>query len=383
VTYIDPTGLQIPTLEEIRDAIGAEQRAAIDPLLANDTDSVLGTMNAIVASHAREAWETLQDAAWENDPRDAEGAGLERISRITGTLRRAATRSTVTVDCTLAGGTSLAALSSQVRVTGSDPAVLFRLVSSFTAPVGPSATYPLIFEAVAEGPVPANPTTLTTIATPTAGWSAASNPGAATLGRAEATDEELRQLRLADLFRPAAVIPKATEQRFLEVPGVLSVRFRENLLDVKDPATGLPGRTWQIIYWDGPGASADPDDLAAALVDSRQGGIAGGAIRALEVPFEVEIFGWSAAGYSAAALKAAILADVQATQRPGRDVYYSRFAAICAANGVPEIQEIRLRKTLSPAAPWAVANIPIDAVSVATLLDATITLNVIAGPAPV
>jgi hypothetical protein len=30
-----------------------------------------------------------------------------------------------------------------------------------------------------------------------------------------------------------------------------------------------------------------------------------------------------------------------------------------------------------------VANIPIDAVSVATLLDATITLNVIAGPAPV
>jgi hypothetical protein len=92
-TYVTPQGLDIPTVEGLLSDLSEEQRSTIDPLLNTDADGPVGQLNGIFAAHLRRAWEVLLIAFNGNNPDAAEGALLENVSAITGTLRAPATRS--------------------------------------------------------------------------------------------------------------------------------------------------------------------------------------------------------------------------------------------------------------------------------------------------
>lgn len=375
--YIDANGLLIPSLEEIREAIGAEQRAAIDPLLANDMDSALGIMNAIVATKIREALEVGEVGVWGIDPRDAEGAALDRVSRITGTTRRAPTRSTVVLDCGVNGGTVLPALTTRARVTGSDPQSVWRLVATHTQAPGPPSTVSLVFESENLGPVPANAGTITTIHTPIAGWTSVNNPADATLGREVEADPDLRVRRIVDLFRPGEVTPPATLANFLADARILSARYQENTTDTIDLATGLAPHSWRVIVWDGVAAPIPTADLDAIVEASRQGGIDGSWVRATATPFEVQVYGYRGPDYDPDAVKAAIVARYQREQTPGSAVLFASASAAALSAGIASVVEVRLR---FPAGVFTQANLTIGALNVGTVDTSAITLFVTPPP---
>jgi len=376
-SYVDSTGLLIPTLEELREAIGAEQRAAIDPLLANDMDSILGILNAIAASKVREGLEVGEVGVWGIDPRDAEGAGLDRVSRITGTTRRPATRSTVVLDCGVNGGTVLPALTTRARVTGSDPQSVWRLVAEHTQAPGPPSTVSLVFESENLGPVPANATTITTIHTPIAGWTSVNNPDDATLGLEVEDDPALRIRRIVDLFRPGEVTPPATLANFLADPRVLSARYQENTSDAIDPVTGLAPKSWRVVLWDGLASPIPDEDLDAIVEASRQGGIAGSWLRATSTPFEVQVYGFRGPDYDPDTVKAAIVERYQREQTPGAAVLFAAASAAALGAGVASVVEVRLR---FPAGVFVQANLTIGALNVGTLDEAAITLFIAPPP---
>ncbi len=116
------------------------------------------------------------------------------------------------------------------------------------------------FEGTETGAIELPARTLTTIQTPTAGWSAVTNRTEGTLGRDTETDEELRLRRERSLRLTGSNTLDAIRSALSELPGVLSMRVvannggstdgegtpRQSLWAVVDG--GLPEQIAQVLY---------------------------------------------------------------------------------------------------------------------------------------
>jgi len=95
---IDPTGFIKKTFEIIKAEIEASQRANINSGLNLLAHTVLGQINGIFSGKIAELWNVLQAvyaSAWRSS---ASGAALDAVGEYTGTLRKKAEPSTVTLD---------------------------------------------------------------------------------------------------------------------------------------------------------------------------------------------------------------------------------------------------------------------------------------------
>jgi hypothetical protein len=279
-TYVTANGLQIPTVETLLQEVAEEQRANIDPNLNTTADDPIGQVNGIFCSHLREAWEALAVAYNGFNPDAAEGFLLESLSALTGTKRKAATKSRFVgarrITLNLDDGTEVPA-GSVVAVAGR-PDVRFVTTETAINTSGVVANVAVAAEAEVTGKVYANAGTLTVIATPVSGWNSVTNAQDAEVGEEEESETQLRQRRERELRATGSGTVDAiwADVLAIEVEGVqtvLSASVLENVEDVIDPATGLPAHSFEVVVYDGLAHVTPVNTIAQTIWDSKPAGI--------------------------------------------------------------------------------------------------------------
>jgi hypothetical protein len=256
-------GLELPTEDEVLASVEAEQRAALGDSVGTGLRSPLGQLNAGLAAESRSVREDLVSAYDSIDPDLAVGAALDRVCALTGTRRRDPTFSTVDVELTLAAGASLPAGDVVLHVEGA-PARRFASAAAAENPGGAPAVVEVPFVAEVAGPVEAPAGTLTALAEPATGVTAATNPEDAVVGLARETDPQLRVKRRVELFRPGASTPDAVYADVLDATGARAVRVFENFTMVED-ADGLPPKSIEVLVDDGTDDGSAISDATVAL----------------------------------------------------------------------------------------------------------------------
>lgn len=260
-------GLTIRTQPEIYDLLRAAVLAAIPGI-----DIEQGPEQAIISSLSEqlaEAWESLLALHSAPDPDFATGVLLDKVAALTGSKRRQPTRSRVLENVLLNPGTLVPARSI-VAVNGV-PDAQFRTLVDVENTTGIAAVFGVQMEAVDTGPVAAPAGTLTVIVTPVPGWIAAANALDAALGRAVAKDPELREARVVELAGRGTDSYDAIRAAVAKVAEVLeaAVYGNEELATV----SGRPGKSFEVVVWDGDPAGALDDEIAQAIYDAKPSGM--------------------------------------------------------------------------------------------------------------
>lgn len=253
----------------IRADIEASQHAEISPNLDLSSATPWGQNNGIIANEIGIAWEILEICYQAFDPDMAEGFLMESLCKLTGTERRAAGHSLVTLECDLEDGVTLESGVHFAAVNG-DSTSLWTPVVDFTAPS--TGTHAVVFQSENTGPIPAQPNTITVVHTVIPGWSAVNNPLAAQVGRNVDTDEELRARREAQLTAAGSSTVDAIRSDVLEIPEVISCTVFEN--DSDGTVDSMPPHSVEALVFDGETPAVDDDVIAQAIWNSKAGGIA-------------------------------------------------------------------------------------------------------------
>jgi hypothetical protein len=251
------------TLAEILDDIAAAQRANIDAALDTSQYGVVGQLNGIVGNALAELWqlaEALHDAL---DPDKAVGAQQDGLYALSGTLRRAASRSTVVASVKLGGGASIAAGLAQASVL-TNPAAKFVNADPMLNAGGSDAFVSVRFAALDTGPVLANAGTLTVIDTPQAGWLEITNVLDAEPGAVLETNSLFRRRRVIELAAQGGGTVPGLRADLLRMPSVRAALVIEN--QTMEAVDGMPPKSLEAIVQSVSGTGGSDDAAIAALI---------------------------------------------------------------------------------------------------------------------
>lgn len=215
---------------------------AIDPNWNIDPDSPDGQKNGIDAEAMANMDEGVVAAYRSKDPASAVGEALNDIGAISGVPRQLATYSVAPVTLTGTPTTIIPAGVSVVRSRVDNTA--WTLNAAVVIGVGGTGTG--FVTCTTAGRVVAGAGELTVIGTPTAGWSAVTNPTAATQGQPEESDAEYRIRRFESVSKPGSNMVDNMEANVKAVKTVTTARVLENYLDTVDE-NGIPGHCLAII----------------------------------------------------------------------------------------------------------------------------------------
>jgi hypothetical protein len=340
---LSTNGLVVLTQPEIQELLEAAVHAEFPglDLSRGPEHQIIGALSEQLA----ELWEALQAVHAASYPGGANGLLLDWLMALTGSVRRQATRSTVTATVTLAAATTLPAGS--IAASSEDPDAQFRTIDDVTNPLGAEDDVDVAMESVLTGPIAAPSGTLTQIVTARTGWSAITNDDDAVLGREIAGDPEARIQRVTELAGAGAGTVDALRAAVARVEDVQSVTVYENVLLTTD-GDGRPGKSFEVVIWDGGAGAADLDEVAQAIWDHKPAGLeafgitdTGTAIDDLGEEHEIEFtiaadlriyvavtvkLLPSAGADWATQVKAAIVARA-AEYAVGSDVYFSQLVA--------------------------------------------------------
>jgi uncharacterized phage protein gp47/JayE len=379
------TGFVRKPIETILDEMETEQKAGLGADFDVSAQSPAGQINGSIGTQFDELWEVAEAVYSSLDPDKATGTALAAISTFSGTVKEAATKSTVTATVNLDAGKTLA--TGAVASVSGNPAARFVTIADATNSGGAPADISVEMEAETAGIVVANSGTLTVIDTPQTGWNTVTNALDATLGEEEETDAELRVRREQELRRAGSAAVDAIRTDVDAVADTTSVTVFENTTDVTD-GDGVPPHSVEVVVRGG-----DADAIAQAIWDSKAGGIeshgssSGTAVDEdgenqtidFSRPTEVDIYidvevdvndDYPATGD--ADIKTALAAFGQANLFTGDDVIYSQlFGIIFAISGVVDVT---LLETGIAPAPAGTTNIVIGARSLALIDTGDITV---------
>ncbi len=254
-------GFERKTLEEILQEIVDDQRATMGAAVVTTPDSVLGQLNGIFAAKVAELWEVAEAIYSSQFVDSASGSALDRLGLLTGAYRLEATQSVAVVRCSGTDGTVLPI----GRVVSVDPTGE-RFVSIEGGTIS-GGFVDLRFASETFGPVVANAGTLTEIETPVSGWTAATNPEDADIGRNIETDAEFRARRAELLEVSGDATLEAIRSDVRVVPGVEQAIVYENPDDTTN-GDGMPPHSIEVVVIGG-----EDDDIAAAIFASKAAGI--------------------------------------------------------------------------------------------------------------
>lgn len=252
-------------IEVILSEIEADQKADLGATFDVSVQSPAGQFNGVMVTQLRELWEVAQAVYSSIDPDSAIGVALAALSAFSGTVKAAATKSTVTATVNLNAGVTLAA-GAVASVSGA-PASRFITLADATNSGGAPAGISVAMEAETAGVVVANAGTLTEIDTPSSGWNSVTNAADADIGEEAEEDEDLRVRRETELSRAGKGNVDAIEADIDAVTGVTSVTAFENTGDVAD-GDGIPAHAFEPVVLGG-AANA----VAQAIWDSQPAGI--------------------------------------------------------------------------------------------------------------
>jgi uncharacterized phage protein gp47/JayE len=261
-------GLTIRTQPEIQAVLEAQLAVALPGvnLRAGPIQQLVGVLSEEMAI----AWEALQAVYAAAYPDSASGQSLDQVAAFTGTIRRQGTRSSVVATVNLNAGVTLPAGS--IAAVAGKPDAQFRTLAAVTNSGGAPANFPVECEAVEVGPVAAPAGTLTVKVSAVTGWNTVTNAADADVGLDVANDVELREQRVIDLGSLGNGYADAIAAAVAELEDVREVRVNQNV-QLSTDGNGLPGKSFEVVAWDGSPPAADDDEIAQAIWDNKPAGI--------------------------------------------------------------------------------------------------------------
>lgn len=229
-------GITAPDYQTILDTITGyfQQIYGTDAYL--EPDSKDGQMVALVALAIHDANNTAIAVYNSYSPSTALTDALTRNVKINGIARKGETRSVV--DLVLIGTTGTTITNGSVR---DNNGIIWNLPSTATIdgnPVTATCNTP--------GAVAALAGTVTTINTPTRGWTSVINPSAATVGTAAETDVELRIRQTQSVALPSLTPFDAVDGALANISGVTRHKLYENDTGSVD-VNGLPANSISAV----------------------------------------------------------------------------------------------------------------------------------------
>lgn len=251
-------GITAPDYQTILDTITGyfQQIYGTDSYL--EPDSKDGQMVALVALAIHDANNTAIAVYNSYSPSTALTDALTRNVKINGIARKGETRSVV--DLVLIGTTGTTITNGSVR---DDNGIIWNLPSAATIdgnPVTATCNTP--------GAIAALPGTVTTINTPTRGWTSVTNPSAATVGTAAETDVELRIRQTQSVALPSLTPFDAVDGALANISGVTRHKLYENDTGSVD-VNGLPAHSISAVVDGG-----DATTIAQTLRGKKGQGVA-------------------------------------------------------------------------------------------------------------
>ncbi|MBK8241693.1 MAG: baseplate J/gp47 family protein [Deltaproteobacteria bacterium] len=224
---LSSTGFYRPRFAEIRTEMAARWRARFGANRNVASDTVDGHFIDIISEAMALTFEGAEAAYTVAFLDTAAGVALDQWAAGQGFVRRAATRSTVTL---VLAGTSGTVIPAGSRLRLVDSGELWELVAQAT--IGGGGTVSAAVQAVNAGAVTALASSTWAIVNPITGWTGATNALDAVVGDAEESDADFRsRIRLGmGLGGVGAAV--------LRVPGVETVTIFQNDTDVPDGTYG-------------------------------------------------------------------------------------------------------------------------------------------------
>jgi len=279
---LGPGGLQIKTLEEIRDDILARLKQPPPNGLGIDVDtSPSSNLYRLVSIHAYNihlAWQGLLEVWDALNPDNADGVQLDNVSALVGVTRLEATKANGTVRCYGTVGTTIPDWTDPTPgvVRKGSTGDLFNILPEPTGGtwvVGGVGYVDVLVEAQTAGQLSISSDQIQDIVNPIAGWTSVNNPAAlgtwTDQGTDEETDDELRQRREESLSITGTAADQAIRAALAAIDEVTSAFVLSNRAITADPVTGQPAKSfWTIIYPD-LSADADAEDEIAQTIWER------------------------------------------------------------------------------------------------------------------
>lgn len=269
MTYgLTPTGFAPKPLQVILQELSDDQKADIDPNWDTSSDSPTGQQNGTFARQIALGWEALQAANDGFDPDKAEDDSLIAVCKITGTVPRTASLTTVVCSCNLDSGTVLLSGVHFANVAGK-PDVRVTPVSDYTAAT--SGLQDVTFQAEVAGPVVIDAGSVTVINVGPTGWHSVTNALDGVTGLAQDTNETLRARRFAELSKAGKTTAKALRGALLSlvvggVQPILTCTINVNETDATD-ANGLAPHSLECVIHDSP--AVDNNLIAQTIWDNK------------------------------------------------------------------------------------------------------------------
>ncbi|ECZ0381360.1 hypothetical protein IBD57_004021 [Salmonella enterica] len=232
-------GISAPDYQTILDTLTSyfQQIYGSDAYL--EPDSKDGQMVALVALAVHDANNTAIAVYNCFSPATGYGAALTSNVKINGIARKGATNSTVDLLLTGTAGTTIT--NGTVKDTNN---VIWRLPASVVIGVDGAVMVTAICSN--SGAVAALAGTITTINTPTRGWTSVTNPAAATVGAPAETDAELRIRQGQSVAIPSITPFEGVDGAIANIAGVTRHKLYENDTGKTD-GNGLPPHSISAI----------------------------------------------------------------------------------------------------------------------------------------
>ncbi|HEC7512204.1 TPA: baseplate J/gp47 family protein [Salmonella enterica subsp. enterica serovar Muenchen] len=232
-------GISAPDYQTILDTLTSyfQQIYGSDAYL--EPDSKDGQMVALVALAIHDANNTAITVYNCFSPATGYGAALTSNVKINGIARKGATNSTVDLLLTGTAGTTIT--NGTVKDTNN---VIWRLPASMVIGVDGAVTVTAICSN--SGAVAALAGTITTINTPTRGWTSVTNPAAAAVGAPAETDAELRIRQGQSVAIPSITPFEGVDGAIANIAGVTRHKLYENDTGKTD-GNGLPPHSISAI----------------------------------------------------------------------------------------------------------------------------------------
>ncbi|EIT1501227.1 baseplate J/gp47 family protein, partial [Salmonella enterica] len=232
-------GISAPDYQTILDTLTSyfQQIYGSDAYL--EPDSKDGQMVALVALAIHDANNTAISVYNCFSPATGYGAALTSNVKINGIARKGATNSTVDLLLTGTAGTTIT--NGTVKDTNN---VIWRFPASVVIGVDGTVTATAICSK--SGAVAAPAGTITTINTPTRGWTSVTNPAAAAVGAPAETDAELRIRQGQSVAIPSMTPFEGVDGAIANIAGVTRHKLYENDTGKTD-GNGLPPHSISAI----------------------------------------------------------------------------------------------------------------------------------------
>ncbi|WP_227136595.1 baseplate J/gp47 family protein [Kosakonia radicincitans] len=261
-------GITAPDYQTILDTVTGyfQQIYGTDSYL--EPDSKDGQMVALVALAIHDANNTAIAVYNSYSPSTALSDALSRNVKINGIARKGETRSTV--DLELAGTTGTTITNGSVKDANG---IIWNLPATTIIdgnPVTATCNTP--------GAVAALAGTVTSINTPTRGWTSVNNPQAATVGTAAETDAELRIRQTQSVALPSLTPFDAVDGALANISGVKRHKLYENDTGSVD-VNGLPAHSISAIVDGG-----DATTIAQTIRGKKGQGVATYGMTTIQVP---------------------------------------------------------------------------------------------------